>query len=397
MKMPALRSRRIALLAVLLPLLALFVFVVFRSGPLAPVPVTVAQAEERSLRPAVFGVGLVEARYLYRVGPTAPGRVKAVAVQVGDRVRAGDLLGEMDALDLEARQTAQMANLRRAEAALHQTEAQLEEWKARHSFALAQALRYEGLRQSHAASDELLETRQQEKEVARAALGAAYAAVEVARSDVERGNADLDALRQQARHLRLVAPVDGLVTQRASEPGTTVVAGQTVIEIVDPEQIWINVRFDQRHAGRIEAGLPAQIHLRSQAGEPIQGRVLRVEPTADAVTEELLAKVVFTAPIGRLPPLGELAEVTVSLPALPPTLTVPNASVQRRGPQTGVWQVAGDRPEFAPVVLGARDLEGRVQVLQGLRADRSFVLHSLRALAPHQRVEVVDQLPGLAR
>jgi HlyD family secretion protein len=89
MTLPFTMSRRgWTLLAVLMPLLLLFAWVAFRSGPLAPVNVTIAQVEERSISPAMFGIGTVEARYTQKVGPTAAGRVTMVAVDVGDTVQS---------------------------------------------------------------------------------------------------------------------------------------------------------------------------------------------------------------------------------------------------------------------------------------------------------------------
>jgi HlyD family secretion protein len=89
MTLPFTMSRRgWTLLAVLMPLLLLFAWVAFRSGPLAPVNVTIAQVEERSISPAMFGIGTVEARYTQKVGPTAAGRVTMVAVDVGDIVQS---------------------------------------------------------------------------------------------------------------------------------------------------------------------------------------------------------------------------------------------------------------------------------------------------------------------
>lgn len=103
-----------ALVAVLGALLVLFVWVALRSGPLAPVPVTVAEVESRAIAPALFGIGTVEARYTYRIGPTVPGRVLRVDVEVGDRVAAGQVLGEMDPVDLDQRLAAQDAAIRHA-------------------------------------------------------------------------------------------------------------------------------------------------------------------------------------------------------------------------------------------------------------------------------------------
>ncbi|MDD4457415.1 MAG: efflux transporter periplasmic adaptor subunit, partial [Syntrophotalea acetylenica] len=115
MKRLPVQKRTLALLAVLVPLLVLFVYVALRSGPLAPVPVTVATAQRRSLAPGLFGIGTVAARYTYKIGPTAAGRLQRLDVHVGDRVRAKQLPGA-DAVDLEARMRAQDAALNRAAA-----------------------------------------------------------------------------------------------------------------------------------------------------------------------------------------------------------------------------------------------------------------------------------------
>jgi len=96
MTLPKIQGRTLALLAILIPLVAAFLWLALTSGPLAPVPVTLTTVTEHALAPALFGVGTVEARYTYRIGPTFAGRVSRVEVQVGDRVQAGQLLGEMD-------------------------------------------------------------------------------------------------------------------------------------------------------------------------------------------------------------------------------------------------------------------------------------------------------------
>ncbi len=99
----------------------------------------------------------------------------------------------------------------------------------------------------------------------------------------------------------------------------------------------------------------------------MKGRVLRVEPKADAVTEETLAKVTFDNKPEPLPPVGELAEVTVDLPALPAAPLIPNAAVQREGDKVGVWQIVDGDLHFSPVKLGTSDLNGYVQVREGLK------------------------------
>jgi len=378
MKTLPLQRRTLTLIAVLLPMLALFVYVALRSGPLAPISVVVASVEDRAVAPALFGIGTVDARYTYKIGPTFAGRIRRVDVNVGDHVKAGQVLGEMDPVDLDDR-------IRGQEAALLSAQAQLREAQARQAYARSQARRYEELGVGRYVSQEMVAGKRQELQVADAGLGAAT-------QQIARARAEGQALTSQRSNLLLVAEVDGIVAVRNADPGTTVVAGQSVVELIDPDTLWINTRFDQVSAHGLKPGLPVRIVLRSQAGTDLPGRVLLVEPMADAVTEEMLAKIAFDRLPVPMPSIGELAEVTVSLPALAAQPVVPNASVQRVDGMLGVWTVRDGDLELVPVKLGATDLDGNIQVLEGVRRGDRVVTYSERTLTTKSRIHVVDQL-----
>lgn len=383
MKIQLMQHRTLALVAVIVPLLALLIYVALRSGPMAPVAVTEAQVASRALTPALFGIGTVEARYTYKIGPTLAGRLKRLDVHVGDRVRAGQVLGEMDPVDLDDR-------MRSQEAAIKRIEATISEATARFSFAKTQAARYEQLLAVRSTSEEILLGKRQESEIAEAALVAA-------REDLARARSDLQALRAQHDNLNLVAPVAGIVTLRGADPGTTLMGGQAVVELIDPDSLWINVRFDQISAAGLAPGLPARIALRSSNGATLKGRVLRLEPMADVVTEETLAKVVFDQVPAPLPPIGELAEVTLDLHALAEMPAIPNAAVQRHGDRPGVWRIKDGRLDFVAVSLGRSDLDGRVQVLEGLKVGDRIVVYSEKALGPNSRIRLVESIPGAGK
>ena len=176
-----LQRRTLALLAVVVPLLALFIYVVLRSGPLAPVAVTVATARQRAITPALFGIGTVEARTTYHVGPTVAGRVLRLSVEVGERVAAGQVLGEMDAVDFDERLRAQAAAVQRAQASLKDAQ-------ARQQQAQTQATRYSQLLAVRATSEETATARQQD-------LASANAALAGSQAELARLRAELEALR----------------------------------------------------------------------------------------------------------------------------------------------------------------------------------------------------------
>lgn len=381
MKKMKISKKALGLLAVLVPLVGLFIYTAVRSGPLAPVAVKVIQVESRSLRPERFGIGTVEARYRYSIGPTAPGRLLRVETDVGDRVAAGTLLGEMDPVGLDEQLAALAAQERAASA-------RLADAKARMIFSSAQRERYESLLKTDAASRETVALKQQEETSAQAAL-------EAAEADIVQVQKERAALLQQREELRLVAPVDGLVIARNTEPGSTLVAGQAAFEMLDPNHLWIHARFDQFTAAGLKAGQQAQITLRSRPGQVFSGQVLRIEPLADAVTEELLVKIVFDAQPPTLPPVGELAEVTVALPETEDRPVIPNAALRRVNGQQGVWVLErGKSLRFAPVKTGVLTLDGTVQILEGLSAGDTVVTHSKTALNAKSRVKITDSISG---
>lgn len=391
MNSKALIKRRLTLGAVAMALVGGVAFVSLRTGPLAPIKVTVTQPRPGTLSPAIFGIGTVEARRSWMVGPTVAGRVLNVKVDVGDLVKAGQLLAEMDPVDFDQRLTALDATLARARSTESAAQAQVLDAVARATLAGAAAQRNQHLAQQKFISPGALDASTQAQASAEAAVQAAQANAAAAVQDTTRLKAERAALAQQRATVRLVAPADAVVITRDAEAGSTVVAGQPVLRLMDPTSLWVRLRVDQGRSAGLAPGLKASIVLRSRLQAPLSGHVARVELLADSVTEERLAQVAFdSAPAGVS--VGEMAEVTLQLPDAAPALLLPNASVQRQAGQTGVWRIQDGKPDFAPVQLGVQSLDGQVQVLHGLKDTDQVVVYSQKALRAGSRISVVDHL-----
>ncbi len=384
-------KRRLSLAALAIFLLAALAFVMLRSGPLAPTRVTVSKVQEGTFSPALFGIGTVEARRNWMIGPTVAGRVLSVRVDVGDSVKAGQLLAEMDPVDLEQRLASLDASITRAVSAQAAAAAQQLDAAARRELAAVNFRRNQDLADKNFISAGALEARVQEKVSADAAQQAAQASVLGAGQDLTRLKADRAALLQQRLNVRLLAPADAVVSSRDAEAGSTVVAGQSVLRLIDPGSLWIKLRIDQGRSAGLLPGLKASIVLRSQSQTSLAGSVARVELLSDSVTEEKIAQVAFEQMPSAVS-VGEMAEVTLQLPATSKAVLVPGASIQRQGGATGVWRIASGKPVFTPLRLGASSLEGQVQVLEGLKAGDEVVVYSQKALTSESRLQVVDAL-----
>lgn len=390
MKHPLL-PKKILLSGLAVLIVASFGWLVLQHGPMAPKRVTAATAEITDLQSSIFGIGTVEAQRSYAIGPTAASRVQRVLVDTGDTVQAGQLVAEMDPVDLDERATAARSALQRARYAVEGAVAQLHDAEARQKLAASNAERYAALGVQAFLSMSAVEAKQQEATSAQAGVFAAHSALDAARQELGRLDAEQAAIGKQRSNLLLRAPVAGIVTARDAEPGSTLVAGQSVLRMIDPASIWVKARIDQARSSGLKAGLLARVILRSRPYTVFSGKIARIELNGDSVTEERLVTVVFD----RLPDtftLGELAEITITLPVIASTLTIPNAALRKVGGQDGVWQLREGRLKFQPVRIGVRALEGKVQVLSGLNKGNQLIVHSERELHAGDKVRIVDSL-----
>ncbi len=389
MNTPTKRTLLLGLLGVCF--LAGFGWIVATQGPLAPVKVTSAQAREARIERTLFGIATVEARRSHAIGPTLAGRVARVLVDQGDAVKAGQLLAEMEAVDLDARLAAGAAAAAAASQRVTAADAALAEVGGRAQLAKNSAERYADLRRKNFVSQEAADAKAHDASAAQAARQSAAATLAAAKDDLRRAQSEAAGAGQNRANLRLVSPVDGVVTARLAEPGSTVVAGQAVIQVIDPASLWLRVRIDQGRSSGLALGLPAEVTLRSRPGEKLAGRVERVDWVGDAVTEERIANVVLDGKLGGLA-IGELAEVTLRLPAIDKALAIPAAAIHRQGAGSGVWQAAEGRARFRAVTTGAISADGLVEIRQGLAAGDAVIVHAGRTIADGTRIKPVDAL-----
>ena len=372
------QKKLLAVFTTMALLAAAFIWVLLSSGPLAKIKIVVTEVQEQRLEPALFGIGTVEARHTYRIASNNIGRAVTLKVDVGAQVEAGAILGMIDMVDLDEKINAQAALVER-------NKAQLNEAQARLDYTGKQAERYRKLLPSRSVSEELNATKQYDWTLARSQMRSASS--ELARAQAE--HLALLALHED-RYLR--APISGLIIARHIDQGATVLAGQTIFELIDPRQLWINVRFDQAGSMLLAEQQPTQIILRSQELQTHIGHVARLEWLADAVTEERRAKVMFTQQPSPAPSIGELAEVTVQLPKLASSAVIANAAIMRQAGILGVWLLDDQQPVFQPITVGRSDLAGTVQILSGLSAGQQVVLYSNKPLTANSRVQRVKQL-----
>ncbi len=382
-------AQKIKMLLVGVGLLFVFVWVILTQGPLAAVKVTLKKVQVGTLSNTVFGVGIVKARHSYNLAPTMTSRVKSVRVDQGDSVLAGQVLAEMDPIDLDEKFAGSQRVVEKAANAIQAAEAQVSEAKSRLKTLSATLTRYEELRVGGFVSQEMLDAKLHEKNAATFALAAASANLAVSREEQARAQADMRGIGKARAQTKLISPINGVVVARFVEPGSTVVGGQIVLQVIDPASLWIETRIAQQQAGQVRIGQVAEIVLRSQPHTPVMGKVARIDMVSDALTEERIVNVSFNTSSASI---GEYAEVTLVVPALNNTRSIPSAAVKRVDKQTGVWVLQEGKAAFKPLKIGFATLDGHTQILEGLVDSDEVIVYSQQALREGLKVKVVSAL-----
>ncbi|SMC33670.1 efflux RND transporter periplasmic adaptor subunit [Sporomusa malonica] len=368
-------------------------FYLYEWGGLGPQKVVAAKVETGTLKPTVFGIGTVQAKMNYNIGPTQTGRILRLYVDQGDSVKAGQVLGEVDPVDLEQRITGSNAALVSSQHNAETARAQLQDAMSRNQLAQTEAVRYEKLFESGAISKELLESKQNNAEVAQAVLASTVSAFQAAQSMVDQAAADYHGQIEQKRNFMLISPVDGMVVARQAEAGSTLVAGQAVFIMIDPKTLWVQTRIDQARFSGVALGQSAEIVLRSNQTEVLCGTVDRLEVRGDTVTEERFVDVKFT----NIPSsifLGDLADVTIKLPEVTNSLYIPVAAIKTINGEDRVWVVQNGKAYCKLVKTGVRTVDGKAQIITGLKQDEIVILfnNSKAQLAEGTRVRLVAAL-----
>lgn len=299
-----------------------------------------------------------ESALAFRVG----GNLVERRVDVGDRVRRGDLLAVLDAGDLRAQAGAAQAQVAAAEAQLR---------RARADQARFAALGREQL-------------------VSRSAVDAQNAAAAAAQGQADAARASLVVARNQSGYTQLRAPRDGVIAARQAEAGQVVAAGQPVFQLAADGAREVAFAVAENAVRGVRPGQTVQVELWSQPGRRFPGRVREVAPAADPVTRTYAVRATLDGDPADVE-LGQSARVHLDGAGAAP-LAVPLAAIQRADGGSAVFVVDAKTGalRLQPVQLGPYGSDS-VPVLRGLSASDWVVAAGGHLLRPGMTVAPVDR------
>jgi len=318
----------------------------------------------------------------------ADGYLKSRLVDIGDRVAAGQLLGEIEAEEVDHQVMQTKAAIRQAEAALEQSLAGLEQARANEQLARVTAQRWSNLLQKGVVSPQENDTYQAQSKAQTANVKALERAVAAARSNVEAATANFDRIDDVQAYRKVRAPFSGVITMRNVDTGALIAAGQTLLfRVAQTGTLRTYANIPQAYAESIQTGMEARLTFANLPGKVFLGKVIRTAHALDPSSRTMLTEVQIPNPTNTLMP-GMYCSVQLDIVRTHPPLIIPGDTLMVR-PQGAIVATvtAGQTIHFQQVVVG-RDFGKEIEVLDGLKEGQMLVANPNDAVHEGMHVQV---------
>jgi HlyD family secretion protein len=405
------RTRLVVVLVVVLAAVVLFTGVNRRRGGTS---VRAEKVVRQEIASVISTNGKIEPVNSFEAHAPAPATVKKVLVAEGDRVRAGQLLVQLDDADARAQAARAMAQLRSAEAALSGIKAggtQEEVLTARSDLTKAQAERDDGqrnlqaiqkLRQNGAASPAEVEAAQNrlkkaeaDVQLLQAKLSGRFSSPEVAKVEASAAEAHAAyvAAQELLQHSNVTAPFAGTVYQVPVRPGSYVNGGELLVQVANLEKVRVRAFVDEPEIGRLAKGQQVEIKWDATPGRTWEGSLVRVPTSVTMVGTRTVGEI--TSEIDNTDrKLLPNVNVNVSIIAArhDNALTVAREAVHDLDGKRYVYVIAEDKIKAQEVQTGLSSLT-RVEVVKGIPEGALIALGALNAqpLRSGMDVKVVER------
>jgi RND family efflux transporter MFP subunit len=338
-------------------------------------PVNVEPVKRSSSTSSLVLPGNIQAVTEAPVLARASGYIKTRSVDIGDRVKGGQILAEIEAPELDQQILQAQAGIEQANSNIEQSQAALQQGQSNESLSKITAERSQKLFDRNVISRQENDTAQMQYSAQQANVSALGKAVAASRSSAAALQANVARLNELKGYLTVRAPFAGVITVRNVDVGALVTEGSTLLyRVAQADRLRIYLNVPQADSGSVRVGQQATLVVPDLGGRKFSGRVTRTANALDPASRTLLTEIqVDNANFALLP--GMYAEVDLAVPRASPPMIIPADTlvVRGNGPQVAVVDHDG-KVHFQLIHLG-RDMGTTIEVLDGVEVGQLLAVN----------------------
>ncbi len=314
------------------------------------------------------------------VAPKTGGRLMSVSVQLGDRVRRGQVLAKIEDREIREQVNQAEASLEVSKATIRQREADLK----------VAELNFE--RSKNLFERQLLAKQSLDDTESR--YLSAEAQIDLSKAQLMQTEARLQELRINLQNTSVTSPVDGFVGKRHVDPGAMVSQNSPVASVVEISRLKLIVNVVEKDIRLVTVGDSGAVEVDAYPGETFQGRIARVAPVLDPATRTASTEIEIPNSDNRLKP-GMYARVSLTVEERKGTLVAPKTAVIDFEGKRGVWMANDEkRARFVAVELGIEDTD-HIEIKAGLTEGDQIVTTGATAVRNNDQLMIAGEgAPG---
>lgn len=336
------------------------------------------KVQKGDLHKSVIATGTVRALQRVEVGAQASGKIEKILVQLGQQIKAGDLIAEIDS------QTQRNA-LETAQAKLASYQAQLKAKNVAYEVAKANFERIQKLYAQKSSSLADLET-------AKNSLAAAEAAIKEVSASIKQAEIEANTAQTNLGYTKIRSPIDGTVISIPVSEGQTVNANQTtptIVQVADLSKMLIKLQISEGDITKIANGMAVEFSTLADADHKYHSQISSVDPALTSLTDNeysesisdtkavyFYANSVVDNPDNKLR-IGMTAQAQIQVAKVENALLVPTMTLKREGAKTFVNVLNGDKVEKREVKIGLND-DLRTEIVAGLNEGEQVISSQVR-------------------
>ena len=307
------------------------------------------KAQKDNMSVKVNGIGEVSSKEYYKIGSIYGGKVLDLTINEGEFIKKDTLIANVDSVDLKNKIDELSATIKKVKSDIYSLEIDKKSAIASYNYQNEILKRNKKLYNKGAISGLDYTKYKTNATTAQLKIKSIEAKINSLNSQKLQLIASLDGLKERLKRYTIVSPISGYVVKKYLSNYAIINPNQTILEIVDPKDVWISTHIDTRISGDIAIGNSASIKLRSTS-KIYTGKVVNIKPINNNVTYEREVNVAFdNLPIPFY--LQEQANVTIDTKDLKDIIKVPVKALTINNQKEGVWIVKDSKVKFKAIKI----------------------------------------------
>jgi RND family efflux transporter MFP subunit len=318
----------------------------------------------------VNGIGNVDTRDIYKIGSVYGGKVLGFDIKEGSFVEKGTTIATIDSVDLKDKIDELKANIDKLNSDIKSLQTDKQSAISTSKYQKEIYKKYQQLYKKRAISQLDFQKYTTNNEVAKLKVESLNSKVYSLISQKEQLKANLNGLNERLKRYSIVAPVSGYITKKIVSNFQIIMPNQTLLEIINPKDIWVATHIETRISDKVKVGSKAIIQLRS-SDKKYNATVVNIKPYNNNITYEREIDVAFdNLPIPFY--MQEQAIVDIKIEKLKDIIKIPNNALSIYEKEEGIWILDDKKVKFKTINILARG--DKAVATKDLTGDETIVI-----------------------